>query len=199
MNIIPGEDIISTAIEKFSDGIIHKMDEAEQRRNREFAYRLKELEFYKGNYDKEIKEIFESWFGLLQNIMLSTNPNLTEATRQKYAQKVNDTVSAEKGIRLKIRTLMFCGTQSAKALALFNRISIKHAEIENKFASVYVTCLLLSVLKKDVLGQELPPLILVQSIFNDYEKNIGIIEEGVRYVNCEWRDVFGEDAPYLPD
>lgn len=46
----PGEEIVSAAIDKFGDGIIQKMDEAEARRNREFSYRLKELEFYKGNY-----------------------------------------------------------------------------------------------------------------------------------------------------
>lgn len=195
----PGEEIISKAIEKFSDGIIHKMDEAEERRNREFAYKLKELEYYKGNYDKEIREIFESWFGLLQNTLLSTNKNLTDAERNKYQHKINDMMSVEKGVRLKIRTLMFCGTQSAKALALFNRLSFKGDEIANKFAFVYAICLLLSVLKKDVLGQELLPMTLVQSIITDYEDNLCIIEEGKRYVNCEWRNLFGEDAPFLPE
>ena len=32
----PGEEIVSTAIGKFSDGVMRKMDEGEARRNREF-------------------------------------------------------------------------------------------------------------------------------------------------------------------
>lgn len=41
----PGEEIVSTAIEKFSEGVIQKMEESEARRDREFSYKLKELEF----------------------------------------------------------------------------------------------------------------------------------------------------------
>lgn len=58
----PGEEIVSTAVEKLSDSLIQKMDHAEEKRNREFNYQLRELEFYKGNYDKEIKKIFDGWF-----------------------------------------------------------------------------------------------------------------------------------------
>lgn len=45
----PGEEIVSTAVEKLSDTLIQKMDHAEEKRNREFTYQLRELEFYKGN------------------------------------------------------------------------------------------------------------------------------------------------------
>lgn len=58
----PGEELVGAALEKFGDGVIQKMTEAEAKRDREFSYKLKELEFYKSNYDKEIKSIFDSWF-----------------------------------------------------------------------------------------------------------------------------------------
>ena len=83
----PGEEIVSTAIEKFSEGVIQKMEESEARRDREFSYKLKELEFYKSNYDKEIKSIFDAWFNLLQNSLLSENRNLTEDQRKKYQDR----------------------------------------------------------------------------------------------------------------
>ena len=41
------EKIISTAVEKFSNDVIKKMEEAETRREREFTYKLKELELGK--------------------------------------------------------------------------------------------------------------------------------------------------------
>ena len=43
---VPGESVVNTIVEKVSDGIIAKMNINEERRNREFTYQLKELEFY---------------------------------------------------------------------------------------------------------------------------------------------------------
>ena len=44
---LPFESTINTAIEKIADGVIAKVNINEERRNREFTYQLKELEFYK--------------------------------------------------------------------------------------------------------------------------------------------------------
>ena len=50
---------INTIIEKVSDGVIAKMNMNEEKRNREFTYQLKELEFYKSNYENDLKDIFD--------------------------------------------------------------------------------------------------------------------------------------------
>ena len=42
----PGENIAATVAEKVSDIVIAKMNINEEKRNREFTYQLKELEFY---------------------------------------------------------------------------------------------------------------------------------------------------------
>lgn len=54
----PGEEIVTKAVESLSSSLIRKMDAAEARRERDFSLKLKELEFYKSNYDKELKKIF---------------------------------------------------------------------------------------------------------------------------------------------
>ena len=100
----PGEEIVSTAIGKFSDGVMRKMDEGEARRNREFSYKLKELEFYKGNYDKEIKSIFFSWFNLLQNSLLASGKHLTVEQKKKYQKLRDDTLKPDNALKLKINT-----------------------------------------------------------------------------------------------
>lgn len=79
---VPGESVVNTIVEKVSDGIIAKMNINEERRNREFTYQLKELEFYKTNFDKELKEIFDYWFELVRIAQMQNNPNLSEAENQ---------------------------------------------------------------------------------------------------------------------
>lgn len=44
---IPGEGLISTAIEQVVAGVQIKVSQIEESRNREFLYQMKELEFYK--------------------------------------------------------------------------------------------------------------------------------------------------------
>ena len=59
----PGEEIVTKAVETFSSSLMKKMDAAEARRSREFSLKLKELEFYKSNYDKELRQ-----YRIMQNM-----------------------------------------------------------------------------------------------------------------------------------
>ena len=126
----PGEELVSTALEKIIDSAIHKMDQAEARRDREFSYKLKELEFYKSNYDKEIKSIFDSWFDILQNSLLSNNRKLAEPQRQKYIKAFNEALKPDTVVKLMIKTMKYGGTETGKALALFSQIS--HTDDDNR-------------------------------------------------------------------
>lgn len=83
----PGEEIVTKAVESLSSSLIKKMDAAEARREREFSLKLKELEFYKSNYDKELKKIFDYWFELVRVVLIKDNKNLSQAERDKYAKE----------------------------------------------------------------------------------------------------------------
>ena len=180
----PGEEIVSKAIEKFSDGIIQKMEQAEAKRSREFAYQIRELEFYKGNYDKEIKKIFDSWFDFLQNTLIANNKNVDEPTKRHYQKEIDKFLKPENAITLKIQTMKYCGTETGKVLALFSQISydISKDEAKTKFSVVYVTSLLLSTMKREVLGQEIDPTTILKVLLNDFEENVDLINEGRSYV-----------------
>ena len=180
----PGEEVISTAVDKISEALIQKMDHAEEKRNREFTYQLRELEFYKGNYDKEIKKIFDGWFDFLQNTLIVSNKNVEDSVKRHFQKEVEKFTKPENAIALKIQTMKYCGTETGKALALFSQISYDSTKNENvpKMAIVYVTCLLLSVMKKEVLGQEIEPLTILKVLLNDYEENAGIVNDGRAYV-----------------
>ena len=191
----PGEEIVSTAVEKLSDSLIQKMDHAEEKRNREFNYQLRELEFYKGNYNKEIKKIFDGWFDFLQNTLIATNKNVEESVKRHYQREVDKFTKPENAISLKIQTMKYCGTETGKILALFSLISydrIKNEEV-SKFAMVYVTCLLLSVMKKEVLGQLIAPLTILKVLLNDYEENADVVNEAVVYVEERKRELYLDD------
>ena len=50
---LPFEKTVTTAIEQISAGIQIKFNQIEENRNREFMHNMKELEFYKSNYEKD--------------------------------------------------------------------------------------------------------------------------------------------------
>lgn len=189
----PGEELVATAIDKFSDGVIKKMDESEARRNREFSYKLKELEFYKGNYDKEIKSIFDAWFAFLQNSMLAGRQDLTPEQQKRYKKALEDALKPEKAFELKIKTMKYGGTETGKALALFSQVSYDDDSVRPKFAAAYVICVLLSTLKKEILGQEIAPLTILMVLLNDYFENIDIINESRCYVEEKRVELFPEE------
>ncbi|MBR1811012.1 MAG: hypothetical protein IJ766_05095 [Clostridia bacterium] len=185
----PGEEFISSAIEKFADGVIHKMDQAEERRNREFAYKLKELEFYKGNYEKEIKGIFDKWFNFLQDTLIANNKNAHEDVKKKYQKRIDSFLQVENAMKLKIDTMKYGGTETGKVLAVFSQLSFdsdKYIDTD-KFVIVYVVCLLLSTLKKEILGQEINPMTMLQVLLNDFETNYDIIKNSKDYVENKYQ------------
>lgn len=191
----PGEEIVSAAIEKFSDGVIRKMDEGEARRNREFSYKLKELEFYKGNYDKEIKAVFDAWFNLLQNSLLAGNKHLTQEQKKRYQKALDEAIKPDNAFKLKISTMKYGGTETGKALALFSQVSFASNSEDKppKFAMVYVICVLLSTLKREILGQDLAPLTILQILLNDYSESSDLINCSRCYVEDKMAELFPDE------
>jgi hypothetical protein len=188
----PGEEIFSTAIEKMVDSAIHKMDQAEARRDREFSYKLKELEFYKGNYDKEIRDIFDTWFNFLQNSLLAHRNDITSEQKKKYERAISESLKPETAIKLKVKTMKYGGTETGKILALFSQISYENEDEHPFFAPAYVVCLLLSTLKQEILGQTMEPITILQVLLNDYFEKASIINEARAYVEEKYRTMFGD-------
>lgn len=188
----PGEELVATALDKFSDGIIAKMNENEARRDREFSYKLKELEFYKGNYDKEIKGIFDGWFDLLQNSLLANNKNLAPEQQRKYKKALDESLKPDTALKLKIRTMKYGGTETGKALALFSQVSFDKDAEYSKFDITYVICVLLSTLKQEILGQEIAPLTIIKVLINDYFENAELINESRCHIEEKRVELFPE-------
>ena len=165
-------DPVTAALEAFTKGAIQKMEESEARRDRDFSYKLKELEFYKSNYDKEIKSLFDDWFNFLQNALLSTNKYLSLEEQKKYKKAVAEASKPETVVKRTIKTMKYGGTETGKTLALVNQITIiSEADDECPFfAKQYAVCMLLSTLKKEILGQEITPITMMQILTNDYIK-----------------------------
>ena len=57
---MPGEKIVSTMIEQITAGILLKISQNDEIKNREFLFKMKELEFYKSNFEKDLKDIFNN-------------------------------------------------------------------------------------------------------------------------------------------
>ncbi len=178
----PGEEMISTAIEKFSDGIIQKMNEAEARRDREFTLKLKELEFYKTNYSKELKDIFDYWFDAVRVTHIKDNKNITEQERKNYEQRYSNLTKIDKIALYKMNTLKYGGKETGRIFAIESKLHQPAYSNQPKSTALYMWCAILCVLKHDILGQELDPLDIIQVLVNDYDDNEDQINEARRYV-----------------
>lgn len=119
----------------------------------------------------------------LSNAMVEIILENMEIERQ-YQREVDRFSKPEKGISLKIQTIKYCGTETGKILALFSQISYDTNKRGNipKFAMVYVTCLLLSVMKREVLGQIIDPRTILKVLLVDYEEMADTVNEAAAYV-----------------
>lgn len=192
---LPGEELVSTAIETLSEGLIKKMDEAEANRDREFAYRLKELEFYKTNYDKELRDVFDYWFELVRVSHIMGNTNLTAQEKERYQRKHKELIGIDKISKYKMNTLKYGGVETSRALAIENVLHQEKYSDKPEFVSLYMFCAILAVLKKDILGQELDPANVIRVLVNDYDENEAAISDAKKYIAKVYKKTYGE-APH---
>lgn len=192
---IPFESTVNTAIEKISDGVIAKMNHAEEKRNREFTYQLKELEFYKSNYEKDLKDIFDFWFEIVKITHIKDNENLTEQERQRLNKKHKEMLSVMKIATYKMNTLKYGGTETGRVLAIESVLHQEKYNDQPELTVLFVWCAILAVLKKDILGQDLDPVDIIRVLANDFDDNIDDIKKAKKYVKKLYKDIYKED-PY---
>lgn len=192
---IPFESTVNTAIEKISDGVIAKMNHAEEKRNREFTYQLKELEFYKSNYEKDLKDIFDFWFELVKITHIKDNKNLTEQEQQRLNKKYKEMLSIMKIATYKMNTLKYGGTETGRVLAIESVLHQEKYNDQPEATALFVWCAILAVLKKDILGQDLDPVDIIRVLVNDFDDNIENITKAKKYVKKLYKNIYKEE-PY---
>lgn len=191
----PGEELITATIETLSEGLIKKMDEAEEKRNREFSLKMKELEFYKSNYDKELRDIFDFWFDLVRVTHIKDNKNLTAQEKEKYEKKYKEMLGVDKIARYKMNTLKYGGSETGRVFAIESKLHQSKYDNKPDTVALYMWCAILSVLKKDILGQNIAPTDIIQVLVNDYDDNEKSILKAKKYVAKIYKDTYKE-TPY---
>lgn len=194
---VPFESTINTAIEKISDGIITKMDHAEERRNREFTYQLKELDFYKSAFQKDLKDIFDYWFDVVRITHIKGNAHLTEQERQKYEKTYSELMSTDKISKYKMNTLKYGGTETGRVLAVMNGLNQKEYSDKPASTDLFVWCAVLAVLKKEILGQDLDPTDIIRVLVNDFDENVKELNGAKSYVKKYYKKIYGEDPFWI--
>lgn len=170
MNItMPLEGMVTTAIEQISTGIQLKVSQIEEQKSRDFLHQMKELEFYKSNYEKDLKNIFDYWFEIIRLLHIKDNKSLTPEQRAKFQKECSKQMSVEILAKYQMNTLKYAGNETARALALA-RSSDDFAE-EDSVIPLFLWTNILSVLKRDILGQELNTLDILRVLLNDFDEN----------------------------
>ena len=194
----PGEELVATTIETLSAGLIQKMDEAEEKRNREFSLKIKELEFYKSNYDKELRDIFDFWFELVRVTHIKDNVNLSTQEKEKYEKKYREMLGVDKLSRYKMNTIKYGGAETGRVFAIESKLRQSKYDSQPKTVALYMWCSILSVLKRDILGQDIAPTDIIQVLVNDYDSNEKGILKAKKYVAKVYKDTYKE-SPYWAD
>ena len=194
----PGEELVATTIETLSAGLIQKMDEAEEKRNREFSLKIKELEFYKSNYDKELRDIFDFWFELVRVTHIKDNVNLTTQEKEKYEKKYKEMLGVDKLSRYKMNTIKYGGAETGRVFAIESKLHQSKYDSQPETVALYMWCSILSVLKRDILGQNIAPTDIIQVLVNDYDSNEKGILKAKKYVAKVYKDTYKE-SPYWAD
>ena len=189
--------MINIIVEKIADGIIAKMNLNDAQKNREFTYQLKELEFYKSNYEKDLKDIFDYWFELVRVVQIKENKNLLEQDKKKYQKRYEELINIEKVSKYKINTLKYGGKETGRVLALFNRLNQKKYNDQPKETPLFIWCSILAVLKKDILGQEIDPEDIIRVLVNDYDDNKSKIQEAKEYVKKVYEMTYSDSPEWI--
>lgn len=192
---IPFEKVISTAIEQISTGVQLKVSQIEEQRNRDFMYQMKELEFYKNNYQKDIKDIFDYWFDIVRLAHIKDNKNITEQERQKHQKRYSELVTVDKMAYYQIKTLKYGGTETGRVLATQKKMSFSQDNEQPKYTELYIWCAILAVLKKDVLGQEINTEDIIQVLVNNLDGYKNEIDAAKKYIAKIYKDTYKEE-PY---
>lgn len=189
---IPGEELISTAIEQVVTGVQLRVSQIEENRNREFLHQMKELEFYKSNYEKDLKKIFDYWFDVVRVTHIKDNVHLTKPERQQYKKKYKELVNVDKIAQCKMNTLKYGGRETGRIFALQNRLQQEAYNDRPPQTELYIWCKILSVLKKDILGQDLDPLDILRVLVNDYDKHEKEVLAAQKYVDKIYMKTYGK-------
>ena len=82
-------------IEQITAGILLKISQNDEIKNREFLFKMKELEFYKSNFEKDLKDIFNYWFELVMLSFIKDNEHIDEKKNKELNAKFNRLLSIE--------------------------------------------------------------------------------------------------------
>lgn len=192
---VPGESVVNTIVEKVSDGIIAKMNINEERRNREFTYQLKELEFYKSGYDKELRSLFDYWTELVWLAQFKDNGCLSQSEKEKYNKRYNELIHIDKIAKNKINTIKYGGKETGRVLALQSKLQQEKYKDQPTLVIVYMWCSVIAVLKKEILGQFISTTDIMQILITNLDDNMEEIKKEKEYIKKVYKETYKEE-PY---
>lgn len=192
---VPGESVVNTIVEKVSDGIIAKMNINEECRNREFTYQLKELEFYKSGYDKELRSLFDYWTELVWLAQFKDNGCLSQSEKEKYNKRYNELIHIDKIAKNKINTIKYGGKETGRVLALQSKLQQEKYKDQPTLVIVYMWCSVIAVLKKEILGQFISTTDIMQILITNLDDNMEEIKKAKEYIKKVYKETYKEE-PY---
>ena len=94
-----------------------------------------------------------------------------------------------------MNTIKYGGTETGRVLAIEQKLHQEKYSNQPKYIPLLMWCSVLSVLKKDILGQVISPDDIIQILVNDFDDHIAELKEAKEFVRKLYKDTYGE-IPY---
>ena len=94
-----------------------------------------------------------------------------------------------------MNTLKYGGSETGRVFAIESKLHQSKYDNKPDTVALYMWCAILSVLKKDILGQNIAPTDIIQVLVNDYDDNEKSILKAKKYVAKIYKDTYKE-TPY---
>lgn len=89
-------------------------------------------------------------------------------------------------------TMKYGGRETGRIFALQSKLQQPQYSDRPKNCEFFIWCAILSVLKRDILGQDIDPLDIIQVLVNDYDENEEAILEAKDYICNAYKNAYGE-------
>ena len=83
-------------------------------------------------------------------------------------------------------TLKYGGKEICRVLVLYSQMQHHPFMNDNPIGHVYLFCKVLSVIKRDILGQDVDPLNIIKVLINDYSENEKEVLRSRKYIEKEY-------------
>ena len=120
---------------------------------------------------------------------------MSEQERKRYNKQFDDMIKVDKIAKNKINTIKYGGKETGRVLALQSKLQQAKYKDQPMLVMVYMWCSVIAVLKKEILGQFISTIDIMQILITNLDDNMEEIKKAKEYIKKVYKETYKEE-PY---